>query len=120
MKTAMLAEDAVTKSAHRRRPLTGIVLALVGPPILGFIFIPLFRTIQETFGPKGNLEGRDLTTYAQRDQLLFNSFAVFLVLLVLLIAWRAPGWSFRMATFFVGIVAVALTLIGVFFGLMAG
>lgn len=99
--------------------LRTILFAGLGPPIFGIIFIPLFRMMQETFGPTGVLEGRDLTAYANRDELTFKCFAGLLFIYSLVVAWRAPGWTFRTVGFVVAAVAGAITVVGVFFALMA-
>jgi len=95
-----------------------VLFALSVPPLLGIFFIPLFRTMQQAYGPVGNLEGRDLTPYAQRDQLVFTLFVVVLFLFAIFIAWRAPR-GLRAITSIVAVVAAIATAFCVFFGLMA-
>jgi hypothetical protein len=95
-----------------------VLIAVTVPPLLGFVFIPIFRTMQQAYGPVGNLEGRDLTPYAQRDEVVFTSFVVVLFLFAIFIAWRAPR-GLRAITSIVAVVATIATVFGVFFGLMA-
>jgi hypothetical protein len=95
-----------------------VLFALAVPPLLGVVFIPLFRTMQQEYGPVGNLEGRDLTPYAQRDELVFTLFVVVLFLFAIFIAWRAPH-GLRAVTSIAAFVAAIATAFGVFFGLMA-
>ena len=97
------------------RPL----VAIVGPPLLGTIFIPVFQAIQEIGRPKGTLEGVDLTSFAERDALVIKVFAIALLVFAIFVAATARTWPGRVAYLFVTSLAGLVTMVIVLVNLMA-
>lgn len=94
--------------------------ALVVPPILGALFLPIFRAVQGQGFPTGSLEGIDLTPFAERDERMMLAFAAVLVLFAFGVCIGARSWRHRIMVGLVAIAAAAVSYVAVFAALFAG
>jgi hypothetical protein len=96
------------------------VTVVVAPPVMGMVFVPIFRSVQAWGLPSGSLESVDLTPFARRDELMMGGFALALLTLVVTMGFRARTWRSRAIMLVVGGVAAVGTYLAVFVSLLAG
>lgn len=85
-----------------------MAIAILIPPILTGIFIPIFRHVQSSGRPSGSLQGIDLTRFAQRDVRMLFVFACILILFVAVVGIGVRPWRRRLS---IMLVAGAVALI---------
>src|SRR5205085_9820050 len=100
------------------RPRTAI--AILVPPVMTGLFMPIFRHVQASGRPPGSLQGIDLTRFAQRDERMLLLFACILFLFVAAVGIGVKPWRSRVG---IMLVAGAVSLIAyatAFVALFAG
>jgi hypothetical protein len=100
------------------RPRTAI--AILVPPVLTGLFMPIFHHVQASGRPSGSLQAVDLTPFALRDERMLFLFACILFLFVAAVGIGVKPWRRRLG---VMLVAGAVSLIAyatAFVALLAG
>jgi hypothetical protein len=100
------------------RALLAIAIAI--PPVLGVIFVPFFLRAQSWGRPVGNLEGLDLTSFAERDAWMMRSFAWVLFIVIIATGLAATSWRNRLVIIAAGGLAALVSYVAVFASLLAG
>jgi hypothetical protein len=114
-------EVKVQRAGSAMRSMRGLLaIALTTPPALGAIFVPLFLWVQSRDRPSGSLQGLDLTSFAQRDELMMRSFAWALLIFVMAMGFLATTARNRLVIVVAGGVAAVVTFVAVFASLLAG
>ncbi len=97
-----------------------LAIAITTPPVLGAIFVPVFRWVQSWGLPAGSLQGLDLTSFAQRDEWMMRSFGWVLFIFVMAMGLPATSWRNRLVIIAAGGVAALVSYAAVFASLLAG
>ena len=97
-----------------------MAIAVLVPPVLAAIFVPIFRQVQSSGRPHGSLQGIDLTPFAQRDERMLFAFACILFLFVIVVGIGVRAWRRRLAIMLVAGTVALLAYAAVFVALFAG
>ena len=85
-----------------------MAIAVLVPPVLTGIFIPIFRQVQSSGRPRGSVQGIDLTTFAQRDERMLFLLACIFCVFVAVVGIGVRPWRRRLT---IMLVAGAVALI---------
>jgi Ca2+/Na+ antiporter len=97
-----------------------MAIAIVVPPVLAGIFLPIFHQVQSSGLPAGSLEGIDLTPFAQRDERMMLLFACILFLFIIAVGIGVRPWRRRLTIMLVASAAAFIAYAAVFVALLAG